>query len=167
MILSRKQASAAYLMGMTVKSTQEIAKLVGVTANTMRKWRMHPEFIEAVDAAQLQALDDLKYLPYARKADRIRDISTRLGELDAVMEMRAAQADRIDPNREQGVDTGLVVRKKRVVGREVWYEFEVDYALIRERLRLLDEMGVLVGDGPSAEVAPIVVTFTERSDGPR
>jgi hypothetical protein len=142
----RQRARAGVLLAEGELTDQEIAAEVGISVRQLYRWKQHPEFRKYVArrAAELGALETR--FAIGRKARRLRalqgrweDQEARREALKAVIAARAAEPELREL---PGGETGLVIRRQRVLGAgenaHVVDEYEVDTALLQE-LRQIDK----------------------------
>jgi hypothetical protein len=148
---STKATEAVQLVADDRLSDEQIAAQVGVVRKTLHNWRQHPEFAarvaEIVEAARAEALR----CGVAVKAERIRGYQDRYQRMRALLDARAAMGQRLvaatqgdsDADRylrslfgkgelPPGLETGLLVKTVKVVGKVTEEEWSVDTGLLAE-----------------------------------
>jgi hypothetical protein len=133
---------------------ESIAKQVGISRSQLWRWKQHPEFRSRVEAVANKLGDISRRFTIAKFNARLKALDDRWHGLQAIVEARAA-----DPAMQEapGGDTGLLVRRRRMLGTgknavEV-VEFVVDTRLLRE-LRALEKQAVIETGQWVDKVAP-------------
>lgn len=172
-----KKEKAAYLLGTTSDSVDEIAIYAGTTKMSIMDWLGDPEFTLRVTHFQNAHLAEMKRLPYARKADRIKAYSDDLQRLDTVIAARQRSFTAIgetESNTTTGGVSGLVIHKIKAVGtgdmQTIVDEYEIDNALLQMRLAVNKQMAQELGDyEPGANNSgggTVLIQFTSDTPGP-
>jgi hypothetical protein len=146
-----KHEEAAQLVADDRLSNEQIAARMGVTRQAMDLWKLDPAFkarvAEIVEAARAEALR----CGVAVKAERIRGYQDRYQRMRALLDARAAMGQRLvaalqgegDADRylrslfgkgelPPGLETGLLVKTVKVVGKVTEEEWSVDTGLLSE-----------------------------------
>ena len=118
-VLDPKMEKAAYLLGTTSDSVEEIAVYAGCTAMAIMDWLADPDFNLRVTHFQTARLAEAKRMPYARKADRIESYSKEMQRLDLIISARKRyfnEKGETDETSITGGTSGVVVHKMRAIG---------------------------------------------------
>lgn len=119
----------------------EIARLVGITRNTLYRWRKHPEFAAHVDRviAEMRAEvgAEVKRFAIMDVMNRVGAQNDRWNRMTRVIEERAA-----DPSMAKvpGGKTGLLVRTIKGIGTGKSYKVVEEYAVEIGLLKELREI---------------------------
>jgi hypothetical protein len=128
---------AAQLIADGRLSHENIAKQVGITRNTLYRWRRDPNFAWRVEDLRKQNAQEFADLAIATKTGRVRILSRLYSKLQRVIEERAA-----DPLMATipGGKTGLLVLKMKSLGGKIIIESRIDVKLIREIRSIMEQV---------------------------
>lgn len=136
--LSAKQLRAAVLVSEDAQTDEAICADLGIGRTTLHRWKLIPEFLDAVAASDAAILAKSLRLPIARKHHRMTVLNDLHTKALAVIDERAAERVYAAP----GMDTGLVVHQTKQIGSGQYAqtidEFAVDTGLMRE-IRAIQE----------------------------
>lgn len=136
---------------------QEIATAAGVSRQTLTEWKKNPDFAARVAELVEEARNVAARHAIGRKARRIRSMNDRWARLQRIIDARATDPDLAGY---PGGDTGLLVRRVKVVGtgelQERVVELELDHALLREMRELEKAVAIELNqiDRPNAPPPP-------------
>jgi hypothetical protein len=183
MALSTSQVDAAAMVAEDRLTNDQIGAAIGVTRKTIERWKSDAEFAarvaEIVEAARAEALR----CGVAVKAERIRGYQDRYQRMRALLDARAAMGQRLvaatqgdsDADRylrslfgkgelPPGLETGLLVKTVKVVGKVTEEEWSVDTGLLSEMRACEKQAAQEMGDWTErqehtgARGGPIVVS---------
>lgn len=124
---------AAQLLAENDFSVEEIAARIGVERTTLWRWKTDPFFAAEVAIIEKRLGNLSLRRVIARRNRRLLALEDRWLRMQQVIEARAADPDH---QRASGGETGLLVRRQRVIGSGdnalLIEEFEVDTALLKE-----------------------------------
>ena len=139
--------AAALLMAEDEWTDAEIGAQLDVNVNTLVRWRKVPEFQARVQEIVRELMEAPRRHAIARRNRRLAELQKRHARLMAVIEARAAHADYQDL---PGGDTGLLVRRQKLLGRGadavLVVEYEVDTGTLKELRELEKQAAIEVGD---------------------
>lgn len=157
MALSTAQGDAAALVAADRLTNEQIGAAVGVARKTIERWKAEPAFAARVQEITEAARAEAMRQGIAVKAERIRDYQElrarawRLIEARAAAGQQAVDAAATDDDAARvlrsmfgrgalppGIETGLMVKTIKVVGKVTEEEWAVDTGLLSE-IRNLDK----------------------------
>jgi hypothetical protein len=141
---------AAQLLAEGRLTDEEIAEELSVTRRTLARWKTQIAFIDYIYECIRTTRDELLKRGVRERQNRIDQIDNIVGKINRVINARATHYEEDEKAKAQGADTGLIVRKYKVIGtgensREV-EEYEVDVATLRELREQLKQAAIEVGE---------------------
>jgi len=131
--MDRRKEEAAQLLAENDFNVDEIAAKVGISRTTIFEWKTHVAFAARVEHIEKHLGTIAMRRVIARRNRRLLALEDRWQRMQRVIEARA-----VDPDiqRAVGGETGLLVRRQRMLGSGdnslLVEEFEVDTGLLKE-----------------------------------
>jgi hypothetical protein len=138
--LSGRRLQAAMLVADGHLTNVQIAADVGVTPQTLAKWKRREDFRAEVERIRTIVRDEVLHQGIALKVNRLKALNDRVNRIERIMEERAA-----DPAMQNipGGKTGLIKRTLKSIGSgasaTIIEEFEFDATLSKEYLAVLEQ----------------------------
>lgn len=112
------------------RSDQSIAEEVGISRQSITRWKRDPEFQAMIQDAKGKVIADALRLPSAQKYQRIRNLHEIAEKIRDVISLRG---ERYSGEEAAEAATGLIVRRQKIsASGDVVTEWEFDAAPIRE-----------------------------------
>ena len=141
---------AAQLLAEGRLTDEEIAEQLAITRRTLARWKTQIAFIDYIYECIRTTRDELLKRGVRERQNRLDQIDNVVSKINRVITARAELYAPDAMARAQGADTGLVVRREKVIGngdnaRDV-VEYEVDVATLRELREQLKQAAIEVGE---------------------
>ena len=141
---------AAQLLAEGRLTDEEIAEQLAITRRTLARWKTQIAFIDYIYECIRTTRDELLKRGVRERQNRLDQIDNVVSKINRVITARAELYAPDAMARAQGADTGLVVRREKVIGngdnaREI-VEYEVDVATLRELREQLKQAAIEVGE---------------------
>lgn len=113
--LSAKQLKAALLVGEDSMSVARIAEECGVSERIIHKWKLNPEFMDAVRQKVRELDEATSQFRFAKRRGRIAALEQMAEDHLTIMAERAAWFAENDPE-VPGGRTGRIIKRIKVIG---------------------------------------------------
>jgi hypothetical protein len=141
-----QRGEAALLLAQDHLADWEIADKVCCSERILNVWKKCPEFAARIKQHVRQLGSAAARYAIGKLSRRLADLEAKWRKLNAVLEQRAADPDLATV---PGGTTGLIVRRRRIIGtgekQEIVDEYEVDVALLREIRETLKQAAIECG----------------------
>lgn len=142
---TKQRLRAAQLLAEDSLTGEEIAQELGVNRATLHRWSVRPEFAARIAEINEATAAALIKKGVRVKANRLEKLNTAVEKIEALIAARASDMKTVP-----GGETGLLVRRKKIIGSgenaQSIDEYQADMAVIKEYRELLKQAAIELGE---------------------